>query len=46
MSVSENEGGNAACVFIIVLASFVVQNNTELVYLNEELYLLIVTKIS
>jgi len=44
--VSEDEGGIAACVFIIVLARIVVQKNTELVYLNEELYILIVTKIA
>lgn len=43
---SEDEGGNATCVFIIVLARIVVQNNAELVYLNEKLYILIVTKIS
>jgi len=46
MIVSEDEGGNAACVFIIVLARIVVQNNTALVYLNEKLYILIVTKIA
>jgi len=46
VSVSEDEGGKAACVFIIVLARIVVQNNTEVVYLNEKLYVRIVTKIA
>lgn len=43
---SEDEDGNAACVFIIVLARIVVWSKTELVYLNEKLYIFIVTRIS